>query len=501
MEKSGNQDRLGALKLLTLATQRDSSFAIAYLQLARALGDLGRVKEQAGMCTRAFQLSSRASEKERMYIEAGYALTIERDRAKQIAVFEAMKKRFPDEKQVRFELGVAYVSNGQQDRAIAELEEGLRLDPDYVPAVNQLAYLYKDQGNMARARELLTHYAAIAPEEPNPYDSWGDFYVTTGDLDSALMMFREAVKHKSEFFPSSCKIGLVLALREEYDPALAELHAVWQHFPSAGTMAFSGMVAYLAGRPSQGEESYSRANQTWKSQGATALLLYRDISRGWRLLAADRPRDAAQVVRQSRDILSKMAPRDRARFWSAGQLLLVESDLLLHHVDSARERLAAISDGLGRLDRWTRLVMEYEMGVSAANILLAAGKADSAVRLARSIQLPPNPPLFSPNLGFLNLAIGHRTRYSVIARACLALGDTLGAVRELEQQVRVYPDRPDLHFTNPLLHYDLAVLLDRLGERERASQEYTKFLTVLAKSERDHQELQYARQRLQELSN
>jgi tetratricopeptide (TPR) repeat protein len=144
--------------------------------------------------------------------------------------------------------------------------------------------------------------------------------------------------------------------------------------------------------------------------------------------------------------------------------------------------------------------MEYEMGLSAASILLAEGRADSALRLSRSLRLPPNPTLFSPSTGYFNLGVRYRHRYSVAARACLALGDTLGAVRELEQQVREYPDRPDFRLINPLLHFDLAVLLDRIGADERARQQYTEFLRILAKAERDSRELRHARERVRQLT-
>ncbi len=499
MEKFENLDILDALKLFTLAIERDSTFAIAYLQLARTLGSLSRVAAQTEMCTRAFQLSSRASEKERMYIEAGHALLIQRDRAKQIAIFEAMKNRFPNEKQVRFDLGAAYVSSGQQLRAMAELEAGIRLDPDYGPAVNHLAYVCMDQENFGRARELLTHYRRIAPDEPNPYDSWGDFYVKTGDLDSALTMFREAVKRKPDFFASSVKIALVLALREEYDSAISELDGVAQRLPAGGAMAFSGMIAALTGRPAEAGRGWSYAHETWKTFGATQFLLFRDISRAWALLAAHRPHEAARTIAGIQGILAKMPRREQARFRIVSQLPLVESDLLLGHFDFARMRLAAMTDSLGTLDQWARKVLEYEIGVSTANILLAEGRADSAITYANSLRLPPSPPLYSPGLGFLNLGSGYPARYNVIARACLAMGDTLAAVRELEQQIRVYPERPDFRFVNPVLHYELAVLLDRIGEVDRAWQQYTAFATNCSKAEGNVPQLRHARQRLQEL--
>jgi Flp pilus assembly protein TadD len=144
--------------------------------------------------------------------------------------------------------------------------------------------------------------------------------------------------------------------------------------------------------------------------------------------------------------------------------------------------------------------MEYELGVSRGEILLAEGYADSAVAYVHSLALPPNPPLYSPNLGVLNLPVMHPRRYSLAARAYAAKGDTTGAIREAEKLIRVYPQRPDFRLVHPVLHYDLAILLDRAGERERGRAEYEKFVKLWAKADGKPAELQKARRRVQELA-
>ena len=321
-EKYDNQDMFDAVKLLTLATDRDSSFAIAYLYLARANSNLSRLNARSEACARAYMLSPKASEKERMYIEAGHALMNQRDRAKQTAVLEAMRKRFPDEKEVRFELGLAYLFGGHQGRSAVELEEAIRLDPDYGAAINQLAYICVDRQNYRRARELLSRYRSISPEEPNPYDSWGDLYVKCGELDSAVIMFGEAVKRKSDFYASSGKIAVISALRENYDAAESEFREMWQRSRVPGALAFSGFMKEIVGEPLEARESAGRAADLWKSQGAVSFSTFDQVAAAWGALGAQQPHEVTRWIGSAERLIPSMAPNDQAAWRSVCGLAL-----------------------------------------------------------------------------------------------------------------------------------------------------------------------------------
>ena len=498
-EKYDNQDMFDAVKLLTLATDRDSGFAIAYLYLARANSNLSRLNARSEACARAYMLSPKASEKERMYIEAGYALMIQRDRAKQTAVLEAMRKRFPDEKEVRYELGLAYLLGGHQPRSAVELEEAIRLDPDYGAAINQLAYICVDQQNYARARELLSRYRSIAPEEPNPYDSWGDLYVKCGDLDSAVIMYREAMKRKADFFASSGKIAMISALRENYDEAESQFREMWQRSQMPGALAFLGFMKEIVGEPLEARESSGRAADIWKSQGAVAFSTFDQLAAAWVALGAQQRDAVTRGIGSAERRIPLMAPNDQAAWRVMCGVGLAERDISAGYLDSARARLDRLADALATLDGWTRSLMEYELGLSRGQILLADGRTDSAIAIGKSLRIPTNPQLYGPRIATLNLSVLYASRTRLISRAFLAKGDTVAAVHELEQLVRTYPQRPDMRFVNPILHYDLADLLERIGEKEKAKAQYEKFVRILSASKGYILQIRHARERLQEL--
>jgi tetratricopeptide (TPR) repeat protein len=145
-------------------------------------------------------------------------------------------------------------------------------------------------------------------------------------------------------------------------------------------------------------------------------------------------------------------------------------------------------------------VAEYEIGLSAANILLVEEKPDSAIALLGSLTLPPSPALYGPRLGIFNLSVHSPHRRDILSRAYLAKKDTARAIQALEEEVRTYPERPDFRFVNPLLHHSLALLLDGHGETDRAVAEYRKFVAVYGKADGDPPELGHARRRLKDLA-
>jgi tetratricopeptide (TPR) repeat protein len=265
-------------------------------------------------------------------------------------------------------------------------------------------------------------------------------------------------------------------------------------------MAYMGMAYAFSGRMAEAEESSLRAIELWKSLGAVQFTVFWDIMRSWVDLGANRPQDATRRMLRTRESLKKLASRDQSRFRMHCWLVLTERDLALGRTDSARIRLAVMSDSLGTLGGWTRQVMEYETGVSTGNILLAEGKADSALMCFGALTSPRNPQLYSPDLAYFNLPALSPHRYDGAARAYLMKGDTSSAIRELEQLVRAYPQRSEFRFVNPLLHYSLGLLLDRNGQGKKAAQQYEKFIAMYSKADGNPPELRVARQRLQELS-
>jgi tetratricopeptide (TPR) repeat protein len=88
----------------------------------------------------------------------------------------------------------------------------LKFDPNYYPAMNNLAYCYALSGQPQLAPPLMEQYAAALPNEPNPQDSWGEMMRILGDYPAALEHYRKALEINKHFNSSQVGIASTYAL-------------------------------------------------------------------------------------------------------------------------------------------------------------------------------------------------------------------------------------------------------------------------------------------------
>ena len=83
---------------LEKAVRLDPEFAVAYLYLANVHGRLRNIKARDENYRKAMDYADKANRKERMYIEASYAVSIEGDIKKRFRILKQMVEEFPNEK-------------------------------------------------------------------------------------------------------------------------------------------------------------------------------------------------------------------------------------------------------------------------------------------------------------------------------------------------------------------------------------------------------------------
>ncbi len=135
-----------AKKFLQKAVEPDPTFAVAYLYLGRSCESLYESKAGEEAYKKAKMYSNKATEKERLYIEASYASAIERDPDKRIRILQEIAQQYPDEKRVHYDLAIHYHTRQMFPEAIRESNKALALDPNYGAALNELAYEYAESG-------------------------------------------------------------------------------------------------------------------------------------------------------------------------------------------------------------------------------------------------------------------------------------------------------------------------------------------------------------------
>ena len=149
MNKSEDFDN--ARSLFQRAIRLDPNFAMAHAGLGRILpGNEGEEETK-----RAYELRQRVSERERFYIESHYYQDIVGNLDKLRETSELWVLTYPRDALARRSLGFSYLSLGQYDKSIRELNEAITLDPTIPESYGSLVWAYRSLNRLVEARATI----------------------------------------------------------------------------------------------------------------------------------------------------------------------------------------------------------------------------------------------------------------------------------------------------------------------------------------------------------
>jgi tetratricopeptide (TPR) repeat protein len=214
--------RADALNDLRASVKRDSSFAQAYILISHLTHD---PDEQAAARARAGQLAARVTPGERLLIRWLSGVQ-ENNYVSAISAMNDLLAMYPQDHRTAFLAGRWLVHQRRCAQGVFVLEHAVALFPDYPAALNELAYAYAFSGNFEKASALMERYVQLQPDQPNPYDSYGEILRASGQYDAALDKYRMAIRvdptFGSEFGVADtyAVMGREAEARDEYAKAL-----------------------------------------------------------------------------------------------------------------------------------------------------------------------------------------------------------------------------------------------------------------------------------------
>jgi Flp pilus assembly protein TadD len=126
---------------------------------------------------------------------AGQLYLQERNPTQAIEVLTTAIRLQPNLAPAHFVLGTAYERKGELDRAVGAYKKGLELSPKNPAALNNIAYIYADQGkNLDEALELARRAVELAPNTPSIQDTLGYVHYRRGEYDRAESLLRKAAE-------------------------------------------------------------------------------------------------------------------------------------------------------------------------------------------------------------------------------------------------------------------------------------------------------------------
>jgi tetratricopeptide (TPR) repeat protein len=159
-----------AQPLLEEALKLDPDFAIAHRAIARVYSTQGQRALELQHLQRAYDLRANVTSRERQFIEGAYYAAHERysDAA---ASYAALATAYPDDADAQYELAVSRDATGETDKAIAALEEELRIRPRSVRGHETLVLLLAKANRNEEALRLCDK--AVADGRLTPRLQWG----------------------------------------------------------------------------------------------------------------------------------------------------------------------------------------------------------------------------------------------------------------------------------------------------------------------------------------
>ena len=135
-------------------------------------------------------------------------LTVQQRRRLQKTTAELIKAELAsaDRPETHVNPSAIYVNLGQPETAEKELRTALRLAPDFVPALVNLADLYRLLQRDADAEPLLHHAVKVSPDAAEPTHALGLLLVRKGNRIEALSWLKKAV----ELAPNEARYSDVL---------------------------------------------------------------------------------------------------------------------------------------------------------------------------------------------------------------------------------------------------------------------------------------------------
>ena len=91
-------------------------------------------------------------------------------------------------------VGLLHDNKGDYDRAIADLEQAIRLDPKDTEAYIRRGNAYNHKGDYDRAIADLEHAVRLDPKDPKAYVIRGSAYDGKGDYNRAIANYDEALR-------------------------------------------------------------------------------------------------------------------------------------------------------------------------------------------------------------------------------------------------------------------------------------------------------------------
>lgn len=171
----------------------DPNFFMAYVNLAFAETAFGQYEKAAAYIKPALTIDPAGlNENEKIHRRALQAWDKD-PKADPAKYMEALTAAYPNTPEA-YDLAARSAKWLSKDpkASLKHLLRLLELRPDFGGGYNSLGYTYMELGEMGKAKAAFEKYIALAPKEPNAYDSMAEFYLNNKEYAKSVEYYDKA---------------------------------------------------------------------------------------------------------------------------------------------------------------------------------------------------------------------------------------------------------------------------------------------------------------------
>lgn len=225
-QANGMLENVEAIALLQKAVALDPQFAMAHARIGYAHGVTGAYPERARPhLERAFRLSERLTDKDRLFMRAWYAL-VNFDYAGAIEPLRRVIDEYPNEAEAYGRLATVLNGEDRPDEALEVVQRGLTIAPDNAEFLALAGILHSQRGDHAEADFWLRKAIAKAPTEPLNYERLASAQRWAGRYEDALSTYQQALTLSPGFGQARLGVGNIYTDLGRYRDALAQYRMV-----------------------------------------------------------------------------------------------------------------------------------------------------------------------------------------------------------------------------------------------------------------------------------
>ena len=159
-----------------------------------------------------------------------------------------------------FYRGTAYARKEEYDRAIADFDQAIELQPDVAGAYYNRGNAYYYKGEYDRAIADYDQAVELQPDFAMAYYSRGNAYADTGDYDRAITNYDQAIELQPDYAGAYTTRGIAYHYKGEYDRAIADYDQAIELQPDvAGAYSNRGNAYYYKGEYDRAIADYDQA--------------------------------------------------------------------------------------------------------------------------------------------------------------------------------------------------------------------------------------------------